>query len=166
MIHRSAHAGRLASGVCSCRWGILVVMLCKQRGPVVGLVTTLVIAASFTGCGRSGYEVPQAARCSGGGTLGRPIELGLSAEQSSPVVTASVGEPVIVDSSFDDLVMRVPRPVPAARPDVCLLGSHGATATFLILRPGRIGFVSSAAHAGGAMDPLMSGTVVATPNSG
>jgi hypothetical protein len=52
-----------------------------------------------------------------------PVELGLSAKLPAPVITASVGQAVIVDSSFDHLVMQAPKPLPAVRTDVCLAGT-------------------------------------------
>lgn len=143
-----------------------VVMLGNPRNGVLWLLTVLALAALLVGCGRSGYEQPQAARCVKGAANGIPVELGLSARVPSPVITTSVGHAVIVDSSFGHLVMRVPKPLPAVRADVCLLSSRGASATFLLLHPGRIGFWSSAAHASGAMDPLMAGTVVVTETGG
>jgi len=141
-------------------------MLGKPRNGALWLTTVLALAGIISSCGQSGHEPPQGARCAKGAAKGAAVELGLSAELPTPVITTSVGRPVIVDSSFDHLVMRVPKPLPAVRADVCLLSSRGASATFLVLRPGRIGFWSSAAHAGGAMDPLMAGTVVVTGTAG
>lgn len=143
-----------------------VIMLGKPRNTILWLPTVLVLVGLSSGCGRTGHELPQAARCVKGAPQGAPVELGLGAEMPPPAITTSVGRVVMVDSSFGNLVMRVPKPLPSVRDDVCLLSSRGASATFLVLRPGRIGFWSSAAHAGGAMDPLMAGTVVVTGTRG
>ena len=136
-------------------------MLGNPRNGVLWPLTVFVLAAFLSSCGRAGYEQPQAARCVKEAAKGVPVELGLSARVPSPVITTSVGHAVMVDSSFGHLVMRVPKPLPGEQADVCLISSRGASATFLILHPGRIGFWSSAAHPSGAMDPLMTGTVVA-----